>query len=253
MARMEGTEAVGVAAPAARVASHQEVLVSCSPAPACKAALAEATRIAPARSRASDGICGDDAHQARESDHNDGNAFDLTHDPAHGVDAHAWAERLRSRVLDGTERRVKYIISKRRIFNPSVSREWRPYSGTNPHEKHAHVSITTSARGDVHAWWPGEGSAAPAPTDGDDMYTATLVHKGDVAVLDAKGKSVLALHADANALFRVAVFAAGKLAGFDPGVSVAQHSSFEVHLPADVTHVRVDMSSDIGPVGVSVR
>lgn len=120
-----------------------------APAPACRAALKEATRRFPARSRISDGILGDRSHMARKSDHNLGNAFDLTHDPAKGCDAHALVEALRQR----RDSRVKYIISQKRIWNPSISPEWRTYSGSNPHIKHAHVSIRASQRDSTDEWW----------------------------------------------------------------------------------------------------
>lgn len=119
------------------------------PAPACRAALDQATQLFPSRSRASDGIMGDPSHQKRKSDHNQGNAFDLTHDPANGCDAHGLVEGLRQR----RDPRVKYIISNARIWNPSIKMDWRPYNGSNPHRKHAHVSILTSARGDTAPWW----------------------------------------------------------------------------------------------------
>lgn len=129
-------------------------------APAVKAALAEANRLWPDRSRASDGTIGDPAHSARLSDHNPDergivHAFDLTHDPSHGVDCHRLAEQLRDRVLDGVERRVKYVIWNTRIFNPSVSGHWRTYGGTNPHTKHMHVSIRSggAVENDVTPWW----------------------------------------------------------------------------------------------------
>jgi hypothetical protein len=57
-----------------------------SPAPSCLKALKDATLCWPKRNRASDGIIGNAAHQKRKSDHNPGNAFDLTHDPKNGVD-----------------------------------------------------------------------------------------------------------------------------------------------------------------------
>lgn len=122
----------------------------CTPAPACKAALAQATALWPNRNRASDGICGDARHQARVSDHNEGNAFDLTHDPAGGCDAH----RLVQGLVDRRDPRVKYVISNGRIWNPNVSPDWRAYSGENPHTKHAHVSIHATARDDTSTWFP---------------------------------------------------------------------------------------------------
>lgn len=136
--------------------------MGCDPAPTCRAALAEATGRWPGRNRASDGICGDARHQASVSDHNLGNAFDLTHDPARGVDAHGLVEGMKQR----RDPRVKYIISNRRIWNPSVSPHWRPYNGSNPHEKHAHVSIKAGARGDTSRWWGSTPGPSPTPTPG---------------------------------------------------------------------------------------
>lgn len=120
----------------------------CVPAPACKALLAQATALWPNRLKASDGICGDARHQARKSDHNQGNAVDLTHDPAHGVDAHAIAELVKA----SGDPRVAYVISNQRIWNPSVSPKWRAYNGSNPHIKHVHISIKPDKRNDVSPW-----------------------------------------------------------------------------------------------------
>lgn len=133
------------------------------PAPAAKAALDQATRRWPARSRASDGIVSDQAHRLRVSDHNPDAqgyccAFDLTHDPTHGVDAHALAEELRRR----REPRVKYMISNRRITGPP-GWAWRPYTGANPHQSHIHVSITQAGKMDCSPWW-----GAP-PQEEDDV------------------------------------------------------------------------------------
>ena len=129
--------------------------MTCVPAKACKVALSGATAKWPNRNRASDGICGDESHQARTSDHNQGNAFDLTHDPANGVDCHVHAETATK------DTRVKYVIWNRRIWNPSVSQSWRSYSGSNPHTKHMHVSIKPGSRDDVRPWWPDEGVDMP--------------------------------------------------------------------------------------------
>ena len=123
-----------------------------SAAPACKAALAEATRLWPKRSTASDGILPSAAHsiQNPKSDHELGNAFDLTNDPAVGCNAHDLAEAIRLR----NDARVKYVISARRIWTPAISRTWRPYTGSNPHTSHIHVSIHATARNSTGLWFP---------------------------------------------------------------------------------------------------
>lgn len=130
--------------------------MGCVPAPACKAMLAEATCLWPNRNKASDGICASPKHTAQNptSDHELGNAVDLTNDPANGCPAHVLAEQVRLR----RDLRVKYIISNGRIASSLPVRghpawAWRVYSGSNPHEKHVHFSIHTSARNDTSPWF----------------------------------------------------------------------------------------------------
>jgi hypothetical protein len=128
------------------------------PAPSALAALRQATERWPNRSRASDGIVPSAAHTAANptSDHEPGkagycHAYDLTHDPDHGCDCKVIAEKLRL----ARDQRVKYIIFDRRICSSQVEPwTWRPYGGTNPHDKHMHVSIidTKAACLDVSAW-----------------------------------------------------------------------------------------------------
>lgn len=125
-----------------------------SPAPACRKALEDATLRWPNRNRASDGIMGDARHQARKSDHNLGNAFDITHDPAVGCHGDVIAAHAL------TDDRVKYVIWNRRIHSRD-SRGWRRYTGKNPHTHHCHVSIHASARGVVTAWGWRSGAAPP--------------------------------------------------------------------------------------------
>lgn len=97
----------------------------------------------PGRSKANDGWIGDAAHQATASDHNPNaagvvTALDITHDPAHGLDAGKLADTLRL----SHDPRIKYIISNRRIASSLISPwVWRPYSGANAHEEHVHVSV----------------------------------------------------------------------------------------------------------------
>ena len=119
---------------------------------------------APRRSKANDGTIGDAAHATRNSDHNpwvrDGGmgvvtALDITHDPAGGCDAGKLAEMI----LASRDRRVKYVIWNRRIANAaaiggSAAWAWRDYRGSNPHNKHVHVSVqsATAAYDDEARW-----------------------------------------------------------------------------------------------------
>jgi hypothetical protein len=111
--------------------------------------------LAPGRAKASDGWIGDAAHAARKSDHNPDasgvvRALDITHDPAHGVDAGAIAEQIRQ----SRDPRVSYIISNSRIANPDIQDwAWRLYDGSNPHDKHFHVSVVADALADEQEPW----------------------------------------------------------------------------------------------------
>lgn len=194
-----------------------------TPAPACKAALAEATRLWPKRNKASDGIMGDAAHHARNSDHNLGNAWDLTHDPANGCDAHAEAEKLKAK--SPRDPRIKYIISNRRIWNPSISHAWRPYGGSNPHTKHIHVSIhgNTTTRNNTRPWFGGAPVPAPKPTPSPsgDWTVADLgvVRKG------SKGDRVR----DAQALLNARHVPVAIDGDFGPGTETAVRRFQQVH------------------------
>ena len=160
-----------------------------TPAPSCKKALKDATTSWPDRNRASDGIMGDPAHQARKSDHNDGNAFDLTHDTAHGVDC-----KVLSRLVMN-DARVKYVIFGGEIYKRHKPAEgWRPYTGPNKHHHHMHVSIRTESRDDLASWpWSGgapEGVAIPSqPVAGGGARP----YPGTVLRQESKGADVRAV------------------------------------------------------------
>jgi hypothetical protein len=132
-----------------------------SPAPACRKALEDATRRWPRRNKASDGIMGDARHQARKSDHNLGNAVDITHDPRSGCDGAVVA------ALAITDPRITYVIYNRRIWSKSRAREgWRRYTGSNPHTGHVHISIKASSRNDVRSWpWADPNARATTPAE----------------------------------------------------------------------------------------
>jgi hypothetical protein len=125
----------------------------------------------PGRDKSSDGTIGDEAHSARTSDHNPNDAGvvcarDITHDPAHGLDARKLAETL----VASRDERIKYVISNAQICSGAGQNQpawkWRPYSGINAHRHHVHISVKGDpAHYDNTApWGLGDSSAAqPAP------------------------------------------------------------------------------------------
>lgn len=110
--------------------------------------------LAPRRSRRSDGSIGDVLHASRDSDHNPWwelagqryvTARDFTHDPRGGMSCQWLAESLQR----GRDRRLKYVIWDRTIMSGDRGPSpwlWRPYSGSNPHEHHLHLSVVADAR-----------------------------------------------------------------------------------------------------------
>lgn len=121
--------------------------MGCKPAPVCKKALTDATQRWPKRNRASDGICGDAAHQKRPSDHNSGNAYDLTHDIDNGPNCHV----LSTQVVN--DPRVTYVIWTGKIYKcREPEKGWQVYRGPNPHNHHMHVSIKSESRDNLSPW-----------------------------------------------------------------------------------------------------
>ena len=148
--------------------------VSWRPAASVRRGLDEADERWPKRNQVSDGIIGDAAHSSRQSDHNPDSrgvvhAFDLTHDPAAGVDCGVLAEHLRQ-VKD---RRVRYVIWSGRLYRGPWSDAvlagraqpwaWELYWRPNPHTKHMHVSVGygTIPEEDVSPWWDVPGAPKP--------------------------------------------------------------------------------------------
>jgi peptidoglycan hydrolase-like protein with peptidoglycan-binding domain len=132
--------------------------------------LTQINEAAPNRSKSSDGSIGDASHQASKSDHNPNSAGvvqarDFTHDPRGGFDSYRFAEHLRTH----PDKRVKYVISNRKIFagyGGPQPWEWRSYSGSNPHDQHAHVSVEDSATlyDDGSPWQMGITVGLPDPS-----------------------------------------------------------------------------------------
>ncbi|MFH6994571.1 hypothetical protein [Flavobacterium sp. FlaQc-48] len=109
--------------------------------------------MAPNRSKLSDGWFGDAAHQETESDHNPWvwdaetnkgvvTAFDITHDVKNKCDCSVLAQWFEK----NKDPRIKYVIwNKKKMYSTPVGGSaawtWRAYNGTNPHDKHIHVSV----------------------------------------------------------------------------------------------------------------
>jgi len=115
--------------------------------PAAIAVLRQATALKPKRNKVSDGLLPSAAHlaQSPDSDHNTGFAVDLTHDPAFGINCHEAYSHFK---LDN---RVKYLIFKGKIWSPEKGE--RPYTGSNPHNKHLHISIKESCGNITKPWF----------------------------------------------------------------------------------------------------
>lgn len=131
--------------------------------PCLNALRAELNLIAPARDKTSDGTIGDTAHQGRTSDHNDDEIGKVPIRDADNVhEVHAYdadvdlrtpgltmekvVQRILTRCRSGAERRLRYIIFNRRIWEASNGWRERVYSGDNPHDKHAHFSASYETR-----------------------------------------------------------------------------------------------------------
>ncbi len=127
----------------------------------------QVNELAPDRSKGADGtIC--DTNHPTTSDHCPHNvpgvgsemvsALDLTHDPAGGFDSYWFAEVLRIH----RDQRIKYVISDYRMFSSYATSSyaawtWRPYSGTDPHTNHVHISVLDATISDTSTPWNLEG------------------------------------------------------------------------------------------------
>jgi len=118
--------------------------------PAAIAVLRQATALKPMRKKASDGLLPSAAHmkQSPNSDHNTGLAVDLTHDPKNGIDCVEIFEKLKE------DKRVSYLIFQGQIWSKEKAKQGnRKYTGTNPHNKHLHISIESTMGADTSPWF----------------------------------------------------------------------------------------------------
>lgn len=118
---------------------------------------AEINKHAPKRSKASDGGIASAAHHKQNptSDHDPNKAGvwrarDFTHDPKNGLDCNQLATLLIRKMTSGHPalKAGAYIIWNGRIYSYNRRAEgWRPYTGSNAHRHHLHVSVATAAAG----------------------------------------------------------------------------------------------------------
>lgn len=127
-------------------------------APALDQLFDDVNRLWPTRSKALDGTIGDAAHAARKSEHNpnrepgddvpDGyvTAADITK-------AGADVARLLAALIG--DKRVWYVIHNGKIWSRTYDFRERPYTGSNPHTGHVHVSLrqTRAACDDRSPWF----------------------------------------------------------------------------------------------------
>ncbi len=116
--------------------------------PAAIAVLRQASAHWPKRKKASDGLLPSKEHvkQNPNSDHNSGFAVDLTDDPVNGVDCSFIYSELKN------DKRVKYLIFKGKIW--VTGKGEKPYTGSNKHNKHLHISIKENCGYDKSPWFP---------------------------------------------------------------------------------------------------
>jgi hypothetical protein len=133
----------------------------------------------PNRSRASDGMIGDAAHQAQgsASDHNPWfkddagrgvvTALDITHDPNNGPDI----DRLSDELLASRNPLIKYVIANGLILIPfqvpwadDYGWKWQKYTG-DPHTNHIHISVNTNDYDDESPWGIGGSMRKPIPPE----------------------------------------------------------------------------------------
>jgi hypothetical protein len=114
----------------------------------------------PGRNKASDGTIGNAEHSNRTSDHNPDaagvvRAMDITSWVGPDGDV---ADLLVRHLRATRDPRVAYIIWQRRICNSrsvdgAAPWAWRPYAGSNPHDKHVHISVRPAPTGDDPSPW----------------------------------------------------------------------------------------------------
>jgi hypothetical protein len=123
------------------------------------------------------GFLGDASHASVPSDHNpnaEGVVCALDIGPGGGLDIHGLADNIAANPHPD----LKYIISNRRIAEWQYSFAWRPYSGSDPHDTHIHVSV-------------GRGQDGQSTQPYDDQVLWNITAKGEEMVDDQGARDLL--------------------------------------------------------------
>lgn len=148
----------------------------------------------PQRDRRTDGWIGDAAHQARQSDHNP-DSRGIVH--AIDIDKDGLDPNIVISAAARDDRPTSYVIYNRWIYRRSSNWDPRPYTGTNPHTDHLHVSIQYGTNWEGANWhWgisvPGSGSELIVPIGAAEEMTdwhayldrSALEFHGGATILD---------------------------------------------------------------------
>lgn len=123
-----------------------------TPAPALLLLSSQLDAAYPGRSKGLDGIMRPHG-QGAPSDHWYGNALDVTHDPARGLDIGKLSEEFRRQMASApVTGRLTYIIANGRIASAKSGWKWRTYGRSCPHVRHAHFSLKASHRSVTRRW-----------------------------------------------------------------------------------------------------
>jgi hypothetical protein len=95
---------------------------------------------------------GDPSHRRRRSDHNLGNAIDITRDRDHGPDLELLVADFVRQMVANPRGRINYLIHRGRIWHSEHGYVSRMYSGPNPHTNHVHISIYARLRDERRPW-----------------------------------------------------------------------------------------------------
>lgn len=211
----------------------------------------ELNEIAPNRDKTSDGTIGDRAHQQNVSDHNDDevgrvpirdadskhevHAFDGDSDlRERGLDMEMVVQHILARCRSGAEKRLRYIIYNRRIWEASNSWKQRAYTGASPHTGHAHFSSSyeTKREADTSSWKLED--IEVALTAADKNWIKTQIDEGAERAATVAAQKVWATRLDVN------IDPKGK-ASLQPAGSILRYLSPEGHKTRDLLNTVINL------------